>query len=480
MIEGMSGYASFAFVVQANVAFLTCSFLLLLWYYFCFLCFCHLCRLARSLFQEHFHVRHRGSGPCFHDEPKTQQDPAWSPVVEIKHVQVNTERGMEPPTTTALIVVHRLAFQDGEEIVMGRFLLPVRRGLYEVIAIAGDGGLEWGSSTDAESTPSPISAEPLRGLQRNDRPAFPSTSSSTPAPLLSSTAPNTPPDSFKTTIDNSHPLIVESNVKRKSAVRTLDMDGSEYDDKFPNHCLSRVRRAMNWLTHKSCMVVTELPLPTPPPGSEMELSHLRCRIVPPPRFLYCPNPYNPESNKYRFCRATLGGTDGVEMMVVSAWYTERDIGKGIKPLRKVAHHAAKVIHASQLLFHIRIDIQEIVLQVPVSGNSSNTTASKNSAGLRWILPGTARRTSSQDAIIAVVNCTDAQGMRKQNTIGFIREASTGQVYLVYFADTIAMDHATVMREISETLSSIRKPRSMSKGVRRNLEWHAPPVPLESS
>ena len=249
------------------------------------------------------------------------------------------------------------------------------------------------------------------------------------------------------------------------------MDGPEYDVDFPNHCLSRVRRAMTWLTHKSAMVVTELPAPTPPPGTEIELFHLRCRIAPPSRFLYCPNPHNPESNKYRFCRATLGGTDGVEMMVVSAWYTERDIGKGIKALRKVAHHASRIIHQSQQLFHIRIETQEVNLQEAFR----NRTAGHR----RWF---TGKRCPNQDAVIAVVDCVDAQGTKKQNTIGFIRDSSTGQVYLVYFADTIAMDHATVMNEISETLASlrVRTHTLVPNSVRKKLAWHAPPLPLESS
>jgi hypothetical protein len=252
------------------------------------------------------------------------------------------------------------------------------------------------------------------------------------------------------------------------------MDGPEYDDEFPNHCLSRIRRAMHWLTHKSAMLVTEMPLPTPPPGSEVELFHLRCRIVPPPRFLYCKNPHNPESNKYRFCRATLGGTDGVEMLVVSAWYTERDIGKGIKALRRVAQHASRVIHQSQQLYHIRIETEEI--------NLEQACRSRNSGHRRWLLPVTGKRCNNQDAVIAVVDCIDAQGTRKQNTVGFIRESSTGHVFLVYFADTIAMDHDTVMREISATLASLRVhvPRLVPSSVRRKLAWHAPPVPTESA
>ncbi|KAG7350417.1 hypothetical protein IV203_009777 [Nitzschia inconspicua] len=426
-------------------------------------------RLGRSLFEEHFHVSQGENNPSFH-EPKTRQDPAWSPIVEIKYVQIKTESGKEPSTTDALIVIHRLSYQEKEEIVMARFLLPVRRGLYEVIAIAGDGGSDWGVP--------PPSTSPEETATIHSDPVF--TSPSPPSTYLSSVTSatnniNNNTNNVKTTIENNS-LSGISSTKSKSPHRTLDMDGHEYDDQFPNHCLSRVRRAMHWLTHKSDMVVTELPLPTPPVGAERELSHLRCRMVPPPRFLYCPNPYNPESNKYRFCRATLGGTDGVEMMVISAWYTERDIGKGVKPLRKVALHASRVIHASQQMFHIRITVEEISLPMVTTTSASKTV--KNCR--RWMLPSIGKPFNNQEAVITIVDCTDAQGRRKQNTIGFVREASTGQVYLMYFADTISMDHATVVKEISETLATIRVPRKMSSGVRRKFAWHAAPIPLESS
>lgn len=412
-----------------------------------------------SLFEEHFHVSTTGSGgrtSSMPQEPKTRIDPAWSPVVDIKNVQVNAESGKGRATTNALVVIHRLAYQEGEEIVMGRFLLPVRRGLYEVIAIAGDGGGDRGASGIT-----------VIQKERQDPSAAATGDMSSLSPSVTTNSETTTSIATSTVFHNSS-TVSDVAIKRKSAVRTIDMDGPQYDDEFPNHCLSRVRRAINWLTYDSCMVVTEMPLPTAPPGTEVELFHLPCRIVPPPRFLYCPNPYNPESNKYRFCRATLGGTDGVEMMVVSAWYTERDIGRGVKALKAVAKHATQIIHTSQQLYHIRIDTQEINLQ-------ENTNVGIHR---RWLIPG--RRPIHQDAVIATVHCTDAQGSRKQNTVGFVREPSTGLVFLVYFADTLHMDHNSVVYEISGTLASIRVPRSMSKSVRRNMAWHAPPAPVVSS
>jgi hypothetical protein len=154
------------------------------------------------------------------------------------------------------------------------------------------------------------------------------------------------------------------------------------------------------------------------------------------------------------------------MMVISAWYTERDIGKGVKPLRKVAQNASRAIHESQQLFNVRIDVKEISL----AGKSSK----------RWLMFPGGKKNANRDAVLTVVDCLDAQGKRKQNTIGFIREPTTGQVYLVYFADTINKDKDIVFQEISETLSSIRVPSMLPSCVKKHVWYTVPPIPLESS
>jgi hypothetical protein len=311
--------------------------------------------------------------------PRTQEEPDWSPIIDIEYRNVESETGL---STLALLVVHRTAYRPGEQIVMGRLFLPVRRGLFEVIVMAGERGTGWRESS--------IVAERCK----------------------------------------DETMTAE---RLESLLRDHDFDSPCYDEQFPAHCLSRVRKAMSWLMKESTLVVTEVPIQTHPP--EVDLTQLRCRLVPPPRFVYCPNPANPESNKQRFCRASFGGTDGVQMMVVSCWYG-RNIRKGIKALRPVALHAARVIHESQQFVNIRISPQDISLN-----------------RRRW-LGG-----ASKDAVITIVDCEEVQGVRRQNTIGWIREAHSGIIYLVYFVDTLGLNRSEVQKELQETLSSIHVPRS---------------------
>lgn len=414
--------------------------------------------------------------------PKTrEEDPSWSPIVDVEHVSVpvslldqaddqphssslKTKRkpsllrtksdarrkvGTSPAsisssitttTTNALIVIHRLAYEEnGEEVVMGRFLLPLRRGLYEIIVIAADDG-----------------------LTSDDVPELTMTTSSTSTSL----------SPLAIITDRSN---VRSDMISKEIVGRIspDRDGKSWDEQYPDHCLSRVRRALKWLVEESEMVVSDPPnrlqavvATTSSRNShtpEWDLSHIHCRITPPSRFLPCPNPDNPESNKYRFCRATLGGTGGVEMMVVSCWYGA-EIPKGnIKQLRKVAVHAANVIHESQQLFDIKITAKEVAL-----GKFRHKHHPK------WLSLSSVSH--PKDAVITTVDCYDAQGRRKQNTIGWVRESISGNVYLVYMVDTLRSDPKVVRRDLATTLASVRVPRLIPNSVRKKLAWHATSSP----
>jgi hypothetical protein len=71
---------------------------------------------------------------------------------------------------------------------------------------------------------------------------------------------------------------------------------------------------------------------------------------------------------------------------------------------------------------------------------------------RWLVGG------SRDAILTIVNCEEAYGVHRQNTIGWIREANSGIVFLVYFIDTLELDSEEVQKEVLDTLASIRVPR----------------------
>ena len=433
--------------------------------------------LGRVLFEEHYAKNCRGR-TFKNADPKTKEDPGWSPIVDIKEVTVpvsmnnsqeevhlasvpfprrrssllrkpgdyrhkvgtasSYKTSMSPPTTAkALVVIHRLSYEEnGSGMVMGRFLLPVQKGLYEVIVIAADEGPTCDVVPELTMTVS---------------------STSTSSPLALSSIPS----NIGSGADDA-PL---------GCRISPDRDDVSWDEQYPDHCLSRVRKALQWLVEKSEMVVSDPPKEIQAAltssswitnRAEWDLSHIHCRITPPERFLPCPNPDNPESNKYRFCRSTLGGTV-VEMMVVSCWYGA-EIPKGsIKHLRKLAVHASKVIHESQQLFDVRVSVKEVAL--------GQYRQKDNVRCLPFHVVS-----HPKDGIITTVDCIDAQGRRKQNTIGWVRESVSGNVYLVYFVDTLRSDPKVVRQDLATTLASVRVPRLIPNSVRKKLAWHVTSSP----
>ena len=428
--------------------------------------------LGRVLFEEHYAKNCRGR-TLKNSDPKTKEDPDWSPIVDIKEVAVpvlmnksqeESQRGSvtfsrrrpsllrktgdsrhkigtatsdetsisSPTTAKALVVIHRLSYEEnGSGMIMGRFLLPVQKGLYEVIVIAADEGPTCEVVPELTLTVS---------------------SSSTSSPLALSTIPSTADAPLGCRI-------------------SPDRDDISWDEHYPDHCLSRVRKALEWLVEKSGMVVSDpqkeiqatlLSSSWITNRFEWDLSHIHCRITPPERFLPCPNPDNPESNKYRFCRATLGGTS-VEMMVVSCWYGA-EIPKGsIKHLRKLAVHASKIIHESQQLFDVKVSVKEVALG-----------QYRQKDHVRYLPFHVVSH--PKDGIITTVDCIDAQGRRKQNTIGWVRESVSGNVYLVYFVDTSRSDPKVVRQDLATTLASVRVPRLIPNSVRKKLAWHVSSSP----
>ena len=328
--------------------------------------------------------------------PRTQEDPTWSPIISVDYLSIPCEDGS---SSTALKIIHRTAYRPTEQIIMGRFLLPLRRGLFEVIVIAGERGTGWRESAILAS--------------------------------LCNQAPNNP-----------NTMTTE---RLQTFLTSHDFDSPEYDSQFPNHGLSRVRSSLNWLVQESRITVLEPPSVVEA-GKEVELKPLQCRLVPPPRFLHSPNKFYPESNKQRFCRATLGGTAGVQMMVVSCWYGKQPV-KGIEGLRQVAGHGARVIHEAQFFTDIQITLEEV---------NPTEVKSKSNSKLASLWFG-ASSANNKAMVITNVTCQERKGQTIQNTIGWIREPTSGLVFLVYFADTLSLDPLEVRKEIVDTLSSIRVP-----------------------
>src|SRR5258708_5717958 len=75
-------------------------------------------REARWAFEETFHARH-GEVGVPPGAPRTS-DTEWSPLVFVEEATVS---GAE-----SLVVIHRLAYEPGEETVAGRVLIPLEKG----------------------------------------------------------------------------------------------------------------------------------------------------------------------------------------------------------------------------------------------------------------------------------------------------------------------------------------------------------------
>jgi hypothetical protein len=355
-------------------------------------------------------LAHRQSRALFEDEfwnsfytntnsmiPITQEDPSWTPVIDVKYKDVTT---VSKTTCPAMMVVYRKAYRPGEQIVVGRFCLPVLKGLLEFEIEAVDKGLAWREASVVA-------------------------------------------DMCKDEVMTSERL--------QAVLKSHEFDSSQYDVQFPSHCLSRVRKALQWLTEESELVATEPPLGLPyPPDAEVMLTHLGCTFRPPPRFVYCPNLSNPESNKQRFFRTTLGGSVGVQMLVVSVWYTHSYAPQlrkgGNASLKKIAQHGAGSIHRAQNFRNISITVED----APVSRRKS------------WL--GGA---NTKDAVITVVDCEEAGGTRCQNTIGWIRDPNSDIVHLIYYADTLSMGQKEVRSELIDSLFSLRTVTGRSHSGRRS-------------
>lgn len=128
-----------------------------------------------------------------------------------------------------LRVIHRLAYEPGSEHVVARLMVPVREGLCEIACHAVDN--ETGTRESTLNTMR-LKDDP-EGIEKHPGQAF--------------------------------------------------FDDAKHDRMFPQHALSRVRRAQRWLVDEGHVRVTDPPAPFM--RGEVELPEARCSIVPPPRYL---------------------------------------------------------------------------------------------------------------------------------------------------------------------------------------------------
>lgn len=270
---------------------------------------------ARAMFEWAFHHRARneagseggsdgGSGkPGGGDAGKAGGKPAGEAKREPRTADptwtpmVDYER-LQAGGAPALRTVHRMSYEPGREIVMGHLLIPLKSGLFEVRVAAGD---------------------PMTGVRE--------------AMLL---AMRRDPDATK-------PLTQR------------EIDAPEHDEKFRDHALSRVRRALRWALAEAKLEVTA-PAAVHQHG-EVVLKKLDCALTPPPRFVRQVD--HDDYNLEVFQRVGFCGTDGVERLLVQRVY---ELGK-LAPaqLRAAAEKYSRQLNEKSEVRDLALTTEEVAL-----------------------------------------------------------------------------------------------------------------------
>lgn len=198
---------------------------------------------ARHMFEAPFRQTSWTDGPKPH-QPRTT-DPSWSPIIEFDPIELHGAR--------ALVMVHRMTYHPGSEIIMGHLLIPLRAGtLLEARVVAGANftGVRETSLLAAQ-------ADPEEGMSR---------------------------------------------------LKQADYDAPSRDADFPEHPLSRIRAALRWLRESTCLTITAPAEPLV--EGELELAQPRCVLTPPSRFV----PLRSDPGALR--RVSFCATDGIEHLLV--------------------------------------------------------------------------------------------------------------------------------------------------------------------
>lgn len=167
------------------------------------------------------------SDDCLFSVPRTKQDPAWSPVVSVARV---TFAGVP-----ALQVIYRMAYAPGNEIIIGRIVIPLEQGTVYVSALRR-----------ANMTGARESALTITRLQ-------------------------------------SSPVDTPQHLNISQA----EIDDPSLDDSFPDHPLRVIRRALSWMLTTTLHVTVTAPLLLQR-EELVELPNSGCAIRLPPRFRFCP------------------------------------------------------------------------------------------------------------------------------------------------------------------------------------------------
>jgi len=231
-------------------------------------------RHARDLFNSCFR-----SGGRKDVEPRTV-DPKWSPVVETSIVRLGRAR--------ALRVLHRTWYEPGCEIVVGRLVLPVAKGLVEVR----------------------IEPPPLARTGRREAAAL--------TRILH--------DAAGTNVDE-----LAAKLDQRAA------DDPSLDAAFPDHPLTLARSELDRLVEHGSIEIMS------PPHTddlfECEVREADFAIEAPPRFLRLHDDI-PSNKRASWSKVSFSGTDGIEILTVSRTGTRLSEPNG-RSLSRIAEAITK-------------------------------------------------------------------------------------------------------------------------------------------
>jgi hypothetical protein len=230
-----------------------------------------LAREARWAFEDTLRSRHAEAGVP-QGTPRTS-DTEWSPLVSVEDATVSG--------ADALIVIHRLAYEPGEETVAGRVLIPLEKGTVHLSA---------------------LSRVTLTGFRET---------------LLSQRmldthfhAPEHPP------LHRAMPEVEAQAKLLRILPSQTQIDDPAFDVAVPKHPLSLVRAALRWLLGGGLRIEVTQPLRNRP-RSSVELPTVGCDMTPPPRFVFAPMMAERMSQTLApFTRACL---PGVQPQLFDVW-----------------------------------------------------------------------------------------------------------------------------------------------------------------
>lgn len=163
--------------------------------------------------------------------PMRTSDPAWSPLVAVDRLLVDD--------APVLRVIHRMSYEPGHELMVGRVLAPTEQGVLSIAA-----------SHLSRVTGYRESARVMAALASRD---------------------------------GADPEAVARELGQAG------LDDATYDLLFPEHPLSIVRAALAWLLDAEGGGLSITSPATTLSPAEIELPEVGCAITPPPRYLLVPD-----------------------------------------------------------------------------------------------------------------------------------------------------------------------------------------------